>query len=137
MSEGRVLGSDPLPQPPAAAGAGLCIAHRRVVLVSVNGSLSTASVRNKDKIILSQRDFLLLAALHVLDRLRNLFLTLDVKPHIRNLGAKLDLDACRLQIFLHRQNQRLILVVTRKFKCREIRKSANVVDKTLKIAFHL
>ena len=137
MSKCRILRSNLTPQTPAAAGTHFRTFYRCLILVAVDRSLSTASVRNKDKIILSQRDFLLLAALHVLDCLRNLFLTLDVKPHIRNLSAKLDLDACRLQIFLHRQNQRLILVVTRKFECREIRKSADVVDKTLKIAFHL
>ena len=87
------------PQTPAAAGTHFRTFYRCLILVAVDRSLSTASVRNKDKIILSQRDFLLLAALHVLDRLRNLFLTLDVKPHIRNLGAKLDLDAAVSRYF--------------------------------------
>ena len=115
MSEGRVLGGDPLPQPPAAAGAGLCIAHRRMVLVSVNGSLSTASVGDKHQIFFRQWNLRLLPVNQALDGAGSFFLTIDLKADIGHLSTKPDFHARLFQILLHRQDQGLILVVTGKF----------------------
>ena len=51
MSKCRILRSNLTPQTPAAAGTHFRTFYRCLILVAVDRSLSTASVRNKDKII--------------------------------------------------------------------------------------
>ena len=52
MSEGLMLLCDVLPELPAAADTFLRVSPRRVVLVTVDGALGTASVGNKYQILL-------------------------------------------------------------------------------------
>ena len=44
MTKGRILTGDIFPQIPYAAVANLCIAHRSVILISVDRSLCAAAV---------------------------------------------------------------------------------------------
>ena len=128
---------DIFPQLPAATDAALGIAHRRMILVTVNGSFRAASIGDKNKVFFGQRDLGLHSIDTADDLLRGLLRTLDIEENIRNTGIELELHACVLKVFLHRQDQGIILVVFCELQCREIRESADMMDETLEIQLHL
>ena len=137
VSKGRILLCNILPEIPAAAGTNLRISVRCMVLVSVNGSLGTASVCDKDQIILCQ-DNALFNALHLaFDRLGYLASILDLEDYICHLCVELKLYSRILQILFHRKDQGLILVISCEFQGTEIRQSRNMVDKSLEVKLHL
>ena len=96
MSEGRILRGDVLPQAPAAAGAYLRIAHRCVVLVTVDGALGAASVGDKHQIVFRQRNLRApRRSPGTRWRVAVFFPPLISKQHIGHLRAKLELHARR------------------------------------------
>lgn len=107
-------------------------------VVSVNSSLRTASVCDKYKVVLRECDRRLLAVHFALDRPCDLSAVVCLfEQDIRDLCLVLEGDACRLEVLNHRQDQRLVLVVLREFQRAEIGKTANMMDESLEIEFHL
>ena len=137
MAKRRILLCDILPEAPASARSHLGIAIRRMILISVDRALGTASVCDKYQIIFRQNNALFHAFYLAVDRFCNLASVFDLKNDIGNFGIELEVNAHILQILLHRKDQRLILIVLGKFQCAEIRQSRNMMDKSLEIQFHL
>ena len=113
MSKRRILLCNILPQAPAAARAHFRVPVRRMVLITVDRTLGTASVCHEHEIILREHNTFLHTVDLALERLGNLLVILDVENDIRYLGVKLEVNTGFLKVSLHRQNQRLILIVLR------------------------
>ena len=136
MSKRRILFCNILPQIPAATSAYFCIRIRCMVLIPVNSSLGTASVCNKYKVIFRQQNILFFSLYLTFNRRCSLLSLLYIKYNICYFGIELEIHTCFFQIFLHRQDQRFILIVLCKLQGTEIRESCNVMDKSLEIQFH-
>ena len=108
-----------------------------MVLITVDRAFCTASVGNKYEVIFSKDDAFFYAVDFAFDCRSNLLAILKFKDHVGNFCVELEVNTCFFQIFLHRKNQRFVLVVFCEFKCTEIRKSCDVVDKTLEVQLHL
>ena len=137
MSEGRILSCDIFPQRPYTTGTDLCITVWCVVLVTVDRALCTASVSDENIIILCKKDTLLHIFYLAFDSSGDLFAILEIKDHVCDLSIKLEVNTCILQIFFHGKDQGFVLVVLGEFQGAEIRKTCNVVDKTLEVKLHL
>ena len=108
-----------------------------MLLIAVDRPLGAATVGDENEIVLRQNNAAFLALLTRLDGRRLLARALDVEDHIRHFHAKAEIDTRRFQIFLHRQDQRFVLVVARKFQRAEIWQPGDVVDESLEIELHL
>src|SRR5690606_899301 len=84
-----------------------------------------------------QVDVFLVAVPNDLNPPCDLFLLLNVELHVNNLGAVMELDVKGLQIFYHRQDHGLILIVLCKAERLEIRQAAHMMDEPLNIKLHL
>ena len=108
-----------------------------MVLIAVDRPLCTASVCHKYQIFLSQKD----SFLHTIDFAFNgrsyLLSVFSLKYDVRYFGMKLKINTCCFQIFLHRKNQRFILIVSCEFQSAEIRQSCNMMNESLEIQLHL
>ena len=119
MSEGRILFCNIFPKAPATACTNLSISVWSVVLVTVDGSLCTASVGNKYIVILSKKDSPFSTPLYLCTQIASLpffFTIVNIEDYIGNLCVELEVNACILQIFLHWKDQGLILVVFGEFR---------------------
>ena len=94
-----------------------------MILITVDSSLRAASICDKYKIVLSERDPLLSSVYPALDGLCYLLAISHVKYDICDLCVVLECHARRLKILHHRKDQRLILVVLCELEGREIWKS--------------
>ena len=137
MSERRILFCNIFPKAPAAACTNLSISIWSVILVTVDSSLCTASVGNKYVVILSKKDSLLNTLYLALNSSCHFFTIVNIEDYIGNLCVELEVNTCILQIFLHWKDQGLILIVFGEFQSTEIRKSADMMDKTLDVKLHL
>ena len=137
MSKCRILTGNIFPERPASAVSNFRIFCRGMILIAVNRSFCTASIGNKYKIIFCQRDFLYLAMHLAFNGSGCLLLSLHLKTDIGHFRSKLKLHTCPFQIFLHRKNERFILIIPSKFQCRKIRQSTDMVNKSLEIPLHL
>ena len=137
MTEGRILCCNFLPEAPAAAASHFRVTHRRMVLVTVDRPFCTASVCDKHKVLFRQRDLRVPVLRAALDSAGRLLSVRDLKADVCDLCAEPKLHACRLQVFLHRQNQGFVLVVAGEFQSGEVRKAADMVDKSLEVPLHL
>jgi len=108
-----------------------------VVLVAVDRTLCTASVSDKNIIIFSKKNALFHTFYLTFNGGGDLFAILEIKDHVCDLGIKLEVNTCILQIFFHRKDQGFILIVLGELQGTEIRKSCNVVDETLEVKLHL
>ena len=104
-----------------------------MVLVAVDRTLCTASVSDKNIIIFSKKNALFHTFYLTFNGGGDLFAILEIKDHVCDLGIKLEVNTCILQIFFHRKDQGFILIVFRKFQGTEIRKSGNMMDKSLEV----
>ena len=136
MSERRILFCDIFPETPASACTNLCISVRCMVLIAVDGSLCTTSVCHKYKVVLSKNDSFFHTIYLALDCFCDFLISFKLKEYVCNLSIELELNTCCLQIFLHWQDQRFILIIFCEFQGTEIRKSGNVMDKSLEVQFH-
>ena len=123
MTEGRILCCNFLPEAPAAAASHFRVTHRRMVLVTVDRPFCTASVCDKHKVLFRQRDLRVPVLRAALDSAGRLLSVRDLKADVCDLCAEPKLHACRLQVFLHRQNQGFVLVVAGEFQSGEVRKA--------------
>ena len=121
MSEGWILCGDILPETPNAAGTNLSVSVGSVVLITINSALCAASIGNKNQVIFGKDDTLFHTVYFAFNGFGNLLVILDVKDNVGNLSIKLEVNTGSLQIFLHGQDQGLILVIFGKFQCTEIR----------------
>ena len=137
MSEGRILGCDIFPQGPYAAGADFCVTVWSMILVAIDGAFCTASVCDKNIIIFSKKNALFHTFYLTFNGGGDLFAILEIKDHVCDLGIKLEVNTCILQIFFHRKDQGFILIVLGELQGTEIRKSCNVMDETLEVKLHL
>ena len=137
MSKGRILLCNVFPQAPAAAGTYLCITVRCVVLVTVNCTLSAASVCDEDKIIFCEQNAFFHAVYLTFNCGSDLFAIAEFKDNVGNFRIELEVNACGLKVALHRKDQGLILVVFGEFQGAEIRKSGNMMNETLEVQLHL
>ena len=92
-----------------------------MVLVTVDRSFRTASVCDKYEVVFCQGNAFLNTLDLALDRRCHFLAIVNIKEYICDLGIELEVHTCILQIFLHRQDQGLILVVFCKFQGTEIR----------------
>ena len=136
MSEGRILFCDIFPETPASTCTNFCISVRCMILIAIDGSLCTASVCHKYKVVFCKNNSLFYAIHLTLDCFCNLLIAFKLKEYVCNLCIELEFNTCFFQIFLHWQDQRFILIIFCKFKSTEIRKSGNMMDKSLEIQFH-
>ena len=136
MSEGRILFCDIFPQAPYAAGTNLCIPVGCMVLVTVDGTLGTASVGNEYQVVLGEDNALLYTFYLALDSLCHLFAVIDIKNNICHFGVELEVHTCCLQILLHGKDQRLVLVVLGELQGTEVRQSGNMMDESLEVKLH-
>ena len=137
MSKCRILTGNIFPERPASAVSDFRISRRGMILITVNRSFRTASIGNKYKIIFRQRNFLCLAMYLAFNGSGCLLLSLHLKTDIGHFRSELELHPCPFQIFLHRKNERFILIISGKFQCGEIRQSTDMVNKSLEIPLHL
>ena len=108
-----------------------------MVLITVDRAFCTASVGNKYEVIFSKDDAFFYAVDFAFDCRSNLLAILEIKDNVSNFSIKLEVNASIFQIFLHRQDQGIILVVFCEFKCTEIRKACDVMNETLEVQLHL
>ena len=108
-----------------------------MVLVAVDRALCTASVSDENIIIFCKKDALFHIFYLALDSSGDLFAIFKIKDHVCDLSIKLEVNTCILQIFFHGKDQGFVLVVLGEFQGAEIRKTCNVVDKTLEVKLHL
>ena len=137
MTKRRILFGNIFPQAPAAAGTDLGISVRRMILISVNGSFCTASICDEDKIIFCKYQSFFHAFYFIFNSRSDFFTVFEVKKNICYFCVKLEINTCVFQIFLHWQDQGFILIVFGEFQSTEIRKTCDMMDKTLEIQLHL
>ena len=133
MSEGRILCCDIFPEGPAAACSNFSVTVWSMVLITVDRAFCTASVGDEYEVIFGKDDTFFHAVYFAFDGRCNLFAIFEIKDYVSNFCVELEVNTCFFQIFLHRQDQGLVLVVFREFQGTEIRKSCNVVDETLEV----
>ena len=136
MPKGGILLCNIFPQTPAAAGADFRIPIGRMVLITVDRAFRTAPVGDKHKVIIRKHDPLFHTLHLTFYGLGNLLSAFKFKDHIGHFRVKPEINSCRFQIPLHRQDQGFILVILGELQCAEIRQPCNMMDKTLKIQFH-
>ena len=137
MSEGRILCGNVFPQGPYTTCTNFGISVWSMVLVAVNSALCAASVCDEYKIVFCKKDALLYAFDFALNGRSDLFSIFEIEDHVCDLCIELEVNACILQIFLHRKDQGFVLVIFGEFQGTEIRKSCNVMDETLEVKLHL
>ena len=136
MTEGRILFCDVFPEAPAAAGTNFSVSVGRMILITVDGTLGTASVGDKYQIVLGEKDAFLHAVYLALDSFCHFLAIGNFKDYVGNFSVILEVYASCFQILNHRKDQGLVLVVSREFQSAEIRKSADVMDESLEVELH-
>ncbi len=137
MAESLILCGYIFPQVPAAAGPHFGITVGRMVLIAVHGAFRTASVGNEYQVVFREHNALFHAFYPALNGFCHFPAALRLKNNICYFCVKAEFHACRFQIFLHGQDQRLVLVVFREFQRAEVRQPCNVVNKSLEVQLHL
>ena len=108
-----------------------------MVLITVDRTFCTASVGDKYEVVFGKNDAFFHAIYLAFDCRCDLLVVFEFKDHVGNFCVELEVNACFFQIFLHRKDQRFVLVVFGEFQGTEIRKSCNVMDETLEVELHL
>ena len=137
MAEGRILCSELLPHLDGRAFTVFDLDDRRVGVVAVSGRVALAAVGADDEIVLGQLYDLFHAALGVLDLLGNLLVLGAVADDVRDRGVEEDLSAVVGDVFAHREDHGLILVVAGETQRAQIRQAVDVVDIALQVELHL
>ena len=132
----RILFRNIFPKRPAATGTYQCISIWRMMMVPVNRTLCAASIGDKNKIFFCQQDSFFYTFDLAFNSGSYFLAVFYFKCNIGYFCVKLEVNACCLQIFLHRQNQGFILIISGKLQGTEIRQSGNMVDKPLEIQLH-
>ena len=107
-----------------------------MILIAIDGSLCTASVCDKNKIVFCKDNSFFHALYTAFNSGSNFLSVFKVKKYVCNFCVELKINACSLQIRLHGQDQRLILIIFGEFQSTEIRKPCNMMDKSLEIKLH-
>ena len=137
MAERRILRGELLPHLDGRAFAVLDLDDRSVRLIAVSGRIALAAIRADDEIVLGQLDDLFHAALGVLDLLGDLLILGAVADDVRDRGVEEDLSAVVGDVFAHREDHGLILVVAGETQRAQIRQAVDVVDVALQVELHL
>ena len=107
-----------------------------MILVPINRTFRTASIGYKNKILFCKKNSLFHSFNSAFNSCGPFLPLFDLENHIGHFCMELEIHTSLLQVSLHRQNQRFILVVTCKFQSTEVRQPCNMVDKSLKIQLH-
>ena len=137
MSKRGILFCDIFPEIPASACTHFCIAVWGMVLVTVNGTLCTASVCDKYKVVFREKNAFFFSIYFTFDGRGDFFAVLEFKDNICDFCVETEVNTCRFQIFLHWKNQRFILIIFCEFQSAEIRKACNMMNKALEVKLHL
>ena len=136
MSKGTVLFGDLTPQIKGAAGTDLFDILTGFVL-SANGRVfHVTSVCDKQIIIFSQIQKILMTIREKLHTFCNLLSVMNIKTNIHDLRIEMELYALSFQILNHGKDHGFILVILGKAQCTQIRQSVNVVNETLHVPLH-
>ena len=136
-AEGRILRGELLPHLDGRAFAVLDRHDRCVGVIAVSGRVALAAVGADDEIVLCQLDDLFHAALGVLDLLGDLLVLGAVADDVRDRGVEEHLSAVVGDVFAHREDHGLILVVAGETQRAQIRQTVDVVDVALQVELHL
>ena len=133
MSEGWILTGNVFPKVPYTACTDFGIPVWCMVLISINGSLCTASVCDKYEVVFCQDDTSFLSVYVTFNCRCNLFVSFEFEYNICDFCIELEVHTGIFEVSLHRKNEGFILIIFGKFQCTEIRQSGNMVDKSLEI----
>ena len=131
-----MLCSDIFPQLPAATFSRLGVHDRRMMIVTQRRIFGAGTIGDKNKIVFGKFNGFFLALLDAQNLTGNLFAAFEFKFYVGDLCIIFKLYVVCFQITDERQNQGFILIVFGEFECRKVRKSADVMDKTLDIQLH-
>ena len=109
---------------------------RRCILISIAGSICTASICYKDQIILDQINCTRFSILLIYNLCGSFFTIFIFDDNIFDIHAILDRHTVTFEIFYKRKNHALVLIVFGKAECRKIRKSINMMAVSAQIPFH-